>query len=78
MVCLRFNLCLLLFVLLILLSHYWYCLLLIGDPRQDMEYERQFQSSYIVPEVIKNFLIFFQKSINEQVLFEVQNCYENG
>ena len=49
-----------------------------GDPRQDMEYERQYQSSYIVPEVIKNFLVFFQKSINEQVLAEVQNCYENG
>lgn len=49
-----------------------------GDPRQDMEYERQYQSSYIVPEVIKNFLVFFQKSVNDQNLFEVQNCYENG
>jgi hypothetical protein len=43
-----------------------------------MEYERQYQSSYIVPEVIKNFLVFFQKSVNDQNLFEVQNCYENG
>ncbi|PVD37619.1 hypothetical protein C0Q70_00215 [Pomacea canaliculata] len=49
-----------------------------GDPRQDLEYERQYQSSYIVPEVIKNFLLFTQKCINEQNLFEVQNCYENG
>ncbi|KAL8567654.1 Eukaryotic translation initiation factor 3 subunit L [Nucella lapillus] len=50
-----------------------------GDPRQDMEYERQYQStSYIVPEVIKNFLVFFQKSITDQNVFEVQNCYESG
>nr|KAG5713471.1 hypothetical protein BaRGS_025019 [Batillaria attramentaria] len=49
-----------------------------GDPRQDLEYERQYQSSYIVPEVIKNFLLFMQKCINDQNLFEVQNCYENG
>ncbi|XP_023931619.1 eukaryotic translation initiation factor 3 subunit L-like, partial [Lingula anatina] len=50
-----------------------------GDPRQDLEYERQYQqSTYIVPEVIKNFLVYFQKCVHEQNLFEIQNAYENG
>jgi len=50
-----------------------------GDPSRDLEYERQYmQQSYIVPEIIKNFLTFFQKSINEQNLFEIQKAYETG
>ncbi|BFZ03287.1 hypothetical protein BsWGS_06326 [Bradybaena similaris] len=50
-----------------------------GDPRQDLEYERQYVShGYIVPEVIKNFLLYFQKYINQQDLLEIQNSYENG
>ncbi|KAK3789156.1 hypothetical protein RRG08_001549 [Elysia crispata] len=50
-----------------------------GDPRQDMEYERHYATqSYIVPEVIKNFLIYFQKVINQRDLLEIQNSYENG
>ena len=53
-----------------------------GDPRQDMEYERHYGrdsgQSYIVPEVIKNFLLYFQQCIKEQNLPEIQNQYENG
>ncbi|KAJ8319066.1 hypothetical protein KUTeg_004157, partial [Tegillarca granosa] len=50
-----------------------------GDPRQDLEYERQYQqSTYIVPDIIKSFLTYFQKSITEQNIFEIQNAYENG
>ncbi|CAG2221141.1 EIF3L [Mytilus edulis] len=52
-----------------------------GDPRQDLEYERQYAQqtpSYIVPDVIKNFLMVFQKAINDQNLYEIQNAYENG
>jgi len=50
-----------------------------GDPRQDLEYERHYASqSYIVPEVIKNFLLYFQQCIKEQNLAEIQNQYENG
>lgn len=50
-----------------------------GDPRQDLEYERQYQpQSYIVPEVIKSFIIYFHKVITEQNLYEIQNSYENG
>ncbi|XP_041363691.1 eukaryotic translation initiation factor 3 subunit L-like [Gigantopelta aegis] len=50
-----------------------------GDPRLDQEYEQRYQqTSYIVPEVIKNFLVQFQKVINEQNLLEIQNAYENG
>ncbi|KAL5019120.1 hypothetical protein ScPMuIL_004842 [Solemya velum] len=50
-----------------------------GDPRQDLEYERQYQpQSYIVPEVIKSFIVYFHKVITEQNLYEIQNSYENG
>ena len=43
----------------------------------DMDYGRT-QKNYIIPEVIKNFLLYFQKSINDQNLYEIQNAYENG
>jgi hypothetical protein len=52
-----------------------------GDARMhsDMDYERHHvQKSYIIPEVIKSFLLYFQKSINDQNVFEIQNAYENG
>ena len=51
-----------------------------GDPRQDMEYERQYQtqSTYIVPDVIKNFLIYFRKCVKEQNVYGIQDAYENG
>jgi len=43
----------------------------------DMDYDRP-QKNYIIPEVIKNFLMYFQKSISDQNLYEIQNAYENG
>ncbi|KAK7002945.1 eukaryotic translation initiation factor 3 subunit L, partial [Biomphalaria glabrata] len=50
-----------------------------GDPRQDIEYERHYTThSYIVPEVIKNFLIHFQKCINTKELAEIERSYDNG
>ncbi|XP_002736781.1 eukaryotic translation initiation factor 3 subunit L [Saccoglossus kowalevskii] len=52
-----------------------------GDPRQDLAYERQYEQtvpSYIIPEVIKNFIHFFHKCINEGNLFEVNNLYESS
>jgi len=51
-----------------------------GDPVRDMEYEKQYQTppSYIIPEVIKNFLVHFQKCIEDGNLYEIQNAYENG
>ncbi|KAK6169059.1 hypothetical protein SNE40_020183 [Patella caerulea] len=50
-----------------------------GDPQQDLEYERQYHSSsFIVPEVIKNFLLKFQGHILDQNLYEIQDAYENG
>lgn len=52
---------------------------ILGDPHQDIEYERQYQqSTYIVPDIIKSFLTYFQKSITEQNVYEIQNAYENG
>ena len=50
-----------------------------GDPRQDIEYERQYhqtQSTFIVPNDIKNFLTFFRKCVNELNVYEIQNMYE--
>ena len=54
-----------------------------GDPNQDLEYENQYreqfkQPRYIIPEVLKNFLTYFQKSIHDQNIYEIQNAYENG
>ncbi|ESP03793.1 hypothetical protein LOTGIDRAFT_69442, partial [Lottia gigantea] len=50
-----------------------------GDPQQDLEYERQYHSSsFIVPEVIKTFLLKFQGHILDQNLYEIQDAYENG
>lgn len=49
-----------------------------GDPAKDLEHERQFQqSTFIVPEVIKRFLVEFQRYINEGNLYEIQRAYEN-
>jgi len=63
-------------------NHMCICMF-IGDPAQDMEYESQYreqykQPRYIIPEVLKNFLTYFQKSIHEQNIYEIQNAYENG
>ncbi|KAK2154394.1 hypothetical protein LSH36_269g04005 [Paralvinella palmiformis] len=42
-------------------------------------YREQYkQPRYIIPEVLKNFLTYFQKSIHEQNIYEIQNAYENG
>ncbi|XP_060581298.1 eukaryotic translation initiation factor 3 subunit L-like [Ruditapes philippinarum] len=52
-----------------------------GDPRQDMEYERQYQSTqstFIVPDVIKNFLTYFRKCVKDQNVYGIQDAYENG
>ena len=52
-----------------------------GDPRLDIEYERErghTGASYIVPEVIKVFLSDFYTAIMEQNLYEIQNLYDNG
>lgn len=48
-----------------------------GDPQQDLEYERQRQLSPLVPEAVQSFLQYFQKAINEQDIFEIENHYEN-
>ncbi|XP_072029237.1 eukaryotic translation initiation factor 3 subunit L-like isoform X2 [Amphiura filiformis] len=51
-----------------------------GDPKQDLAYEQQYShgpSSYIVPEEIKSFLLFFQRSINENSIYDISHCYEN-
>ena len=42
----------------------------------DSEYSQK--GSYIIPEVIKNFLNFFQLHIQEKNVYEIQNAYEEG
>lgn len=49
-----------------------------GDPRQDLEYERQYQSSYMVPDNIRSFVLYFQKVVQDGNLFEISNAYENS
>ena len=47
------------------------------DARQD--FDNQYQNkTFIMPDVIKNFLIYFHKCITEQNVHEIQNAYENG
>ncbi|PIK61088.1 putative eukaryotic translation initiation factor 3 subunit L, partial [Apostichopus japonicus] len=50
-----------------------------GDPKQDFNFEQSYQpgKSYIVPEEIKNFLVFFQRSVNEGNVSDVTTCYEH-
>lgn len=45
-----------------------------GDPQRDIEYNRQ---HYKVPEVVKKFLHYFRSAVNEGLIFELQNIYEN-
>ncbi|XP_071797588.1 eukaryotic translation initiation factor 3 subunit L-like [Asterias amurensis] len=50
-----------------------------GDPRRDLAYEQSHTysgSSYILPDEIKSFLQFFQRSINDNQLFEIGHSYE--
>ncbi|XP_022253982.1 eukaryotic translation initiation factor 3 subunit L-like [Limulus polyphemus] len=49
-----------------------------GDPRQDLEYERQFSQSYKVPEGVRNFLVYLRKAIGEGNVYEIQDLYENS
>lgn len=48
-----------------------------GDPILDLEYERQSYSTVKVPEVVEKFLLYFRNSINEGLVNEIQNLYEN-
>lgn len=47
-----------------------------GDPNLDLEYERNYMYSKI-PDNVKKFIQYFQSVINEGVIFEIQNLYEN-
>lgn len=47
-----------------------------GDPNLDLQYERN-QHHPKVPEIVKNFIEFFRSVINEGVVYEIQNLYEN-
>lgn len=44
-----------------------------GDPQRD-EYNRQ---HYKPPELVKKFLHYFKSAVNEGLIFELQNIYEN-
>lgn len=47
-----------------------------GDPNLDMEYERNSVAATI-PDVVKKFIPYFRSVINQGVIFEIQNLYEN-
>lgn len=51
---------------------------LAGDPKADLAYERQYeqQTYHVIPEVIKNFLQYFHKTISDlidQKVYELQS-----
>lgn len=48
-----------------------------GDPKQDLAYERQYeqQTYQVIPEVIKNFIQYFHKTVSDlidQKVYELQ------
>lgn len=50
---------------------------LAGDPKQDLAYERQYeqQTYQVIPEVIKNFIQYFHKTVSDlidQKVYELQ------
>lgn len=47
-----------------------------GDPNLDLEYERNYFVAKI-PDVVKKFIPYFRSVINQGVIFEIQNLYEN-
>lgn len=52
-------------------------LCLVGDPKQDLAYERQYeqQTYQVIPEVIKNFIQYFHKTVSDlidQKVYELQ------
>jgi len=46
-----------------------------GNPTLDLEYERHRQA---LPEGVQNFLLYFQRVLNAQDVYEIESCYENG
>lgn len=54
-----------------------YFLYFLGDPKQDLAYERQYeqQTYQVIPEVIKNFIQYFHKTVSDlidQKVYELQ------
>ncbi|KFM78528.1 Eukaryotic translation initiation factor 3 subunit L, partial [Stegodyphus mimosarum] len=43
-----------------------------------MDYERQVAETYKIPEVVRNFLMYLAKAINEGNVYELQSMYENS
>ncbi|XP_046668168.1 eukaryotic translation initiation factor 3 subunit L [Homalodisca vitripennis] len=54
-------------------SQYEYGDLHTGDPQRDIEYDRH----YKMPEVVKKFLLYFCNALNEGLIDDLQNMYEN-
>lgn len=51
-----------------------------GDPRQDLEYERQYGLGSVynkVPDLVQDFFVFLRKAIVERNVYDIQNLYEN-
>lgn len=59
-------------------KRYLKCPVSAGDPKADLAYERQYehqQTYHVIPEVIKNFLQYFHKTISDlidQKVYELQ------
>jgi translation initiation factor 3 subunit L len=46
-----------------------------GDPNLDNEYNKQHLK---MPEIVKNFLVYFRNCVNEGLIFELQTLYETS
>lgn len=46
-----------------------------GEPGTEVEYERYYPAK--VPELVKNFIVYFRSVISDGAIFEIQNLYEN-
>ncbi|GIY56236.1 hypothetical protein CDAR_108492 [Caerostris darwini] len=44
----------------------------------DADYERQVPETYKIPEVVRNFLLYLSKAIQEGNVYELQSMYENS
>lgn len=49
-----------------------------GDPRLDMEYERQYTIQYSVPDMVKKFVSYFRQMVKDGNVYEIQSLYENS
>lgn len=49
-----------------------------GQPAQAPSAPSEAQPQYVIPEVIKSFLLYFHRHLKEQTVYEIHSIYENS